>query len=366
MLIFSYLFVIVIKIKILFFLLICLPFILKSQNDNELQNNIFNVYFSKNSDILNNQSYLTIRKNLLETGTQNIRKIKIKGFADSDHNDSFNLDLSTRRAKRVYDFLLTQAVPENMIEMEFLGETLSVSEDKSLNRRVEITISYELYNNNNIKNRRLFIKGKVSNKNDNNPLASTIVIENEKLTKISSSSENGKFFINSGKGSILNFSRDGFLNYTIKLNDSIIKTAKMDTIYLDIKMRPVVVTEKIVFEKIYFYSDSDSLKPESKPELMKLTNILKNDKSILIEIQGHMNCPVSYPLTIDQKNYNHQLSYKRAKAIYNYLTKNGISSSRLTYKGMSNYKMIFKEPKNDAEADKNKRVEVWKLRIIEN
>ncbi|MCC6722738.1 MAG: OmpA family protein [Bacteroidia bacterium] len=349
------------------FLIACFPTILKSQIESDSQQHVLNVYFNKNSDKLNAEAFSIIRKNLIEIGTQNIQKIKLKGFADSDHTDSFNLDLSSRRTKSVYEYLLTQAVPTELIEMESLGESVSISEQKSLNRRVELIIFYRLFNIKVYKkNTQLVITGKVINKHTSNPLASTIVIEYNKLTMFASSGSNGKFIIKSGSGSLLTFNRDGFLNSSIIITDSLIKKSINDTLYLDIKMTPIEVTEKIVFEKIYFYSDSDSLKPESKTDLQRLLNILSKDNTLLIEIQGHMNCPLSYPLNHVQKKYNHELSYKRAKAVYKYLIKNGISASRLSYKGMSNFKMIYPQPKNEKEADKNKRVEVWKLKVIEH
>lgn len=356
------------KLKLLIIFLILVPQSVYSQSENDWQQHIFNVYFNKNSDVLSGENFSLIRQALLNLGTSNIRKIQLKGFADSDNTDTFNLNLSSKRAKKVYDFLLTQAVPQTMIESESLGETLPVSEVKSLNRRVEIIISYEVFSNKNSTNKRskIFVKGKVTNKNTGNPISSTIVIDFNKQTLFSSSPSNGKFLLSPITGSVITFSREGFLNNTVFLNDSILKLSKNDTVFLEIKMKPVEVTEKIVFEKIYFYSDSDSLKPESKPDLLRLLSIMKNDKSIIIEIQGHMNCPLSYPMNNYQKKYNNELSYKRAKAVFNFLVKNGISTSRLTYKGMSNFKMIFPEPKTDAEADRNKRVEVWKLKVIEN
>ena len=139
---------------------------------------------------------------------------------------------------------------------------------------------------------------------------------------------------------------------------------KGDTIFIEVKLKPIEVVEKIVFDHIFFYSDSDSLKPESRPELQKLTALLRNDKELYVEIQGHMNCPLSRPMNVYQKRYNHELSHKRARAIYKYLINNGIPASQLTFKGMSNTNMIYPEPKNEQEADKNKRVEVWKLRVV--
>jgi outer membrane protein OmpA-like peptidoglycan-associated protein len=59
-----------------------------------------------------------------------------------------------------------------------------------------------------------------------------------------------------------------------------------------------------------------------------------------------------------------ELSFRRAKAINDYLLVSGIDQKRLTYKGMSNTRMKFKLPMSRAEEDQNKRVEVYTLKAI--
>lgn len=333
----------------------------------EQQQHVFSIYFASNNDQINPASKAFIRQQLLDIGSRNIREIRLKGHTDSDANDTFNIQLSERRAQNAQLYFLTQGVPPGMITTEVFGESDPVSELKSLNRRVEITIVYEYANIiTDLKGRKFFIKGIVKNNNTGLPLACNYVIEDQKLNVFQSTRSNGKFGFPAkpGKNVSLTFSKDGFLNATSVITDTYFRQAKGDTIYLEIKLLPVEVIEKIVFEKIYFYSDSDSLRPESKPELEKLFTLLKKDKNLSVEIQGHMNCPLSRPMTIYQKRYNHELSHKRARAIYKYLIKNGIPATQLTFKGLSNYNMIFPEPKNEQEADKNKRVEVWKLKVI--
>jgi len=312
---------------------------------------------------------LGIREQLLEIGSRNIREIRLKGYADSDATDSFNIDLSNRRASNSYHYFVLQGVPESIISKEALGESNPVSELKHLNRRVEITIVYDYsVSIADLKGRKFIIKGNVTNFNTARPMACGYVIEDKQLNIFQSTKSNGKFFVPAriGNNVSLTFSKEGFLNTTLIIDDGYFRRAKGDTIYLDVKLRPVEVVEKIVFEHIFFYSDSDSLKPESYPDLLKLLTILKNDKNLFVEIQGHMSCPISKPLSIYQKRYNHELSHKRARTIYRYLINKGIASSQLTFKGMSNFKMIFPEPKNEQEADKNKRVELWKLKVVIN
>lgn len=352
------------------FYLISLFFLLFSVSlfSQDQQQHVFNIYFKTNADAISSESMAIIRQQLLDIGTRNIREIKIKGHADSDANDSFNIDLSNRRASNTLTYFITQGVPETMISKEAFGESEPVSELKSLNRRVEITVVYDYINiGNDLAGRKFFIKGLVTNFNTGRTLAAGYVIEDQKLTVFQSTKADGKFFLPAkpGRNVSLTFSKDGFLNTTLVINDSYFKSVKGDTIYIEAKLKPIEVVEKIVFDNIFFYSDSDSLKPESKPDLDKLMNILRADKSLFVEIQGHMNCPLSRPMNIYQKRYNHELSHKRARTIYRYLVNHGIPARQLTFKGMSNFNMIFPEPKNEKEADKNKRVEVWKLKVIE-
>jgi len=350
--------------KYLIFILLLLPLCLFSQAQHH---HTFSIYFKTNIDNISQQSMAIIRQQLLEIGTSNIREIKIKGHADSDANDSFNINLSDRRASNCMKYLMLQGVPQANISMEAYGETEPTSEKKSENRRVEITIGYDYINVSADKNgKKFFIKGIVLNNDNGRSLACSFVIEDNKLNVFQNTKADGKFFLPAkpNKNVSITFSKEGFLNNTFIIDNSYFLNLKGDTIRITVKLKPIEVVEKIVFENIFFYSDSDSLKPASKPDLDKLYNILNADKALFVEIQGHMSCPLSRPMSIDQKRYNHELSHKRARAIYRYLVGRGIPAGQLTFKGMSNFNMIYPEPKNEIEADKNKRVEVWKLKLL--
>jgi len=333
----------------------------------EFQQHVFNIYFKTNQDAVTSESQTAIRQQLLAIGSANIREIKIMGHADSDATDSFNINLSNRRASNTYHYLILQGVPETILAKEAFGESDPVSELKQLNRRVEITVIYDYANAMaDLKGKKFYIKGIVKNFNTNLTLPCGYVIEDQKLNIFQSTRPDGRFYLPAkpGKNVSLTFSKLGFLNETVIITDKYFMGIKGDTIFIEVKLKPIEVVEKIVFDHIFFYSDSDSLKPESRPELQKLTALLRNDKELYVEIQGHMNCPLSRPMNVYQKRYNHELSHKRARAIYKYLINNGIPASQLTFKGMSNTNMIYPEPKNEQEADKNKRVEVWKLKVV--
>ncbi len=71
--------------------------------------------------------------------------IVVEGHTDSQGNESFNLDLSTRRAQAVRDYLATHGVAQDRIRAEGLGFSRPVADNKTAegranNRRVEIVV----------------------------------------------------------------------------------------------------------------------------------------------------------------------------------------------------------------------------------
>ena len=77
---------------------------------------------------------------------------------------------------------------------------------------------------------------------------------------------------------------------------------------------------------IYFETDSFRILPSSEPELAKLTLFLKNNPQLEVEIQGHTD-------NTGRPDRNLTLSELRAKSVVEYLVVNGISTTRLQFKG---------------------------------
>lgn len=135
------------------------------------------------------------------------------------------------------------------------------------------------------------------------------------------------------------------------------------TSYLN-KIRDTVRLEKIkpgrnfIIENIFFVGDKDVFLPTSTPALKHLFNFMKYNPTVHIEIQGHVNFPFQYKPTKKELVKNTTLSNDRAKAVYDYLTRNGISSKRLTYKGYGNTRMIYPYATLPKEERQNRRVEI--------
>lgn len=122
---------------------------------------------------------------------------------------------------------------------------------------------------------------------------------------------------------------------------------------------------------VYFYNDAAIMLPESKYELNRLLQMLKENPSCRIMLHGHTNGrahgtlitrsdPNNYfQLTSDVKHgigSAKDLSRQRAEVIRDWLITNGIKEDRMEIKAWGGARMIH--DKNSANARKNVRVEV--------
>lgn len=124
------------------------------------------------------------------------------------------------------------------------------------------------------------------------------------------------------------------------------------------------VGQSIALANMEFIPGEHFLQEYSKPGLNVLLEIMKNYPKLKIEIHGHICCHDS-SLSVDGLDLTTQtfnLSENRAKYIYDYLVKNGISKSRLGYKGFAATKPLVEEI-TDEDMQKNRRVEIM---IVDN
>ena len=99
--------------------------------------------------------------------------------------------------------------------------------------------------------------------------------------------------------------------------------------------------------KIEFYPGMDVLKEYSKPELVYLYDFLATNKKVKVFIRGHVCCMDDYDLSV-----------RRAEAVYTALNTMGITRSRMTYKGFSNYMPSISPEITEEDKQKNRRVDV--------
>jgi len=103
-----------------------------------------NVHFLNNSFQLNENSFIELNK-LARYLLDNDVKILIEGHTDSNGNINSNNMLSERRAKSVYDYLLTCRIPHNQMSYKGYGDSRPISDNnnekgRALNRRTSFII----------------------------------------------------------------------------------------------------------------------------------------------------------------------------------------------------------------------------------
>ena len=109
---------------------------------------------------------------------------------------------------------------------------------------------------------------------------------------------------------------------------------KRGTFLADIKLQPIEKDITFEIENIYYDFDKSNIRKDAASELDKLTNILRDNQHVLLELGAHTDAR-------GDDDYNLKLSNERAKAAVKYLTaKHGISDQRLTWKGYGESQLL--------------------------
>lgn len=199
-----------------------------------------------------------------------------------------------------------------------------------------------------------YVKGLVFDKLSKNKLGSTIEIidisNGDTVAQTNSNEASGQFLASlpSGKTYAFNVYSDGYLFYSDQFELKNKRT--VEPFKLMVPLEPIKVGAKIALRNIFYESGSFKLKNESMYEITKLVQFLKENADVRIEISGHTD-----NTGVDQANLT--LSTNRAKSVYDWLVKQGISADRLVYKGYGKSQPL--EP-NTTEAGKakNRRTEI--------
>lgn len=202
-------------------------------------------------------------------------------------------------------------------------------------------------------NQLTLLKGVVVDDKTSDPLKATIELTNnlagEVIASFESNSATGKYLVSlpSGVNYGIAVKAENYLFHSE--NFDIPASSGYQEIEKEIRMKKIEIGSKIVLNNIFFDFNKSTLRAESKSELDRLTKLLTDIPTLKIEISGHTD-------NIGSAAYNKTLSESRAKAVVDYLVKNGIDAGRLTYKGYG-----FDQPiaTNDTEAGRqlNRRTE---------
>jgi outer membrane protein OmpA-like peptidoglycan-associated protein len=151
-----------------------------------------------------------------------------------------------------------------------------------------------------------------------------------------------------GKDYAFNVNRRGYLFYSD--NYSLKDKAPDSTYNKNIPLQPIEANASIVLKNIFFDFSKYDLKPESQVELDRVVQLMQDNPTVKIQIEGHTD-------NVGTAADNMKLSTNRAKAVVNYLVSKNISITRLTAKGFGASKPIADNKTEEGRAQ-NRRTEL--------
>ena len=264
------------------------------------QNNALNFYYEINQ-IESDQNYTRLDSflNTLKVKSINVRLI---GYADFLSNNEYNLALSKNRAEHIKTHLAKRSKEPhvNVLSCDGKGESLSIDSNNPLGeakqRRVEMLLENASSNNN----------------------------VNTRPVKIETPPAEIKPELVAGK-----------------------------------KISDIQIGQSIELQGVSFVPGKHIILDSSIPVLFDLLETLKQNPKIKIEIQGHVCCiEDSKADALDYGTGERILSVNRAKAVFDFLIKNGIDRLRLKFKGFGHkHPKVSPETTLDDE-QMNRRVEI--------
>ena len=127
----------------------------------------------------------------------------------------------------------------------------------------------------------------------------------------------------------------------------------------NLKRDSLKIGQHIILEDLNFHPGRHILLPEAIPKLKELLQTLMDIPNLHVQIQGHICCGVEgEPDAYDLDTGEQRLSVNRAKNIYEYLVRKGISRDRLSYRGYGYRRPLYYPEKNAEQEKKNRRVEI--------
>ena len=119
---------------------------------------------------------------------------------------------------------------------------------------------------------------------------------------------------------------------------------------LDIYLEPVRAGRSVVLNNLFFDTNKYELKPQSRTELNRLIEFMRQYREVQIEVSGYTD-------NVGSPESNQQLSQRRAQSVMDYLSGHGVSVNRLRSRG---YGETHPLAANDTEVHRqlNRRIEL--------
>ncbi len=276
----------------LFSYIVCIIGFNVAFSQNEL---VHDVYFDTDEYVVPSTEENRLLLFISKLTDVDIASISIFGFCDDIGADDYNLKLSQQRADAIKYIFSSNEISESLItNVDGKGEVLlkivaekDLNKIRGLNRKVEI-----------------IVKPKPP------------IIEDKEATSETKVTEIGK------------------------------KKDIPERIKGDLK-----VGDKIVFDNILFKTGYATVTPDSKKKLEAIAKSLLERDDIYFTIQGHVCCTQFTRDAVDRRTKKRNLSEARAKYVYDYFAKKGISKKRMRHLGMRRKFPLGGDPKFDRRVE---------------
>ncbi len=116
---------------------------------------------------------------------------------------------------------------------------------------------------------------------------------------------------------------------------------------------------KIVIPNLLFEATRHTLYRSSYSSLRNLLAILEDKPTLIVQLQGHICCKKNGDDGMDFGTGTGNLSENRAKAVYDFLVKNGIARERLSFRGFGSKYKLVDDGGSAIKGLINRRVEVF-------
>jgi Outer membrane protein and related peptidoglycan-associated (lipo)proteins len=162
--------------------------------------------------------------------------------------------------------------------------------------------------------------------------------------------ETGNYLVTLPVGNDYSFTvnRQGYLFYSDRFE---LAAQPADSTYTNnILLQPIRINSSLELKNILYETNSFQLNPSSYVELDKLVQLLQDNPSVKVQINGHTD-------NVGKPADNLLLSTNRAKSVVAYLVSKGVVATRLTAKGFGSSKPIA-DNSTEAGRAKNRRTEL--------
>ncbi|GAA5090644.1 OmpA family protein [Chryseobacterium ginsengisoli] len=141
-----------------------------------------------------------------------------------------------------------------------------------------------------------------------------------------------------------------------------IKSGKSFASFFSKSVSQIKVKDTFLLPNVNFVGGRHVWFPKGDKVLIQLANILKDNPTMEIELQGHICCDYDNfdGEDLDLKTFN--LSFTRANAIKEFLEKQGINPKRIKATGQGHLNPIAYPERGEGDFIKNRRVEIVLLK----